>query len=828
MALTKIPSSLIEQANQSITSSMIEDTLDLTSKTVSVATATAGDNDTTVASTAFVASALAALVDSSPTTLDTLNELAAALGDDPNFATTTATSLGLKAPLASPVFTGTIQANGLAIAGNLNLTGLLALTGTRGTFIDSSENSTIPNIFATNDAVGDFSQEAGHLVIQPRVHTSVYRDIIFAGGINNAKRLMTIQGEGDISFYESTGTTAKLFWDASSESLSIGTNGSTTDRRFQVSGSAASTATTQFGIVANPTYPTNVTGDVYNLYSQPNVASGTTLTSLYNLYLGATGLSGSTITNLYGVYQAGASEKNYFAGNVGIGTTAPGYNLHVEKLSASENVDLLVRNTGTDGTSNSRIMSYVSGASGGDPKIGLGVTGVRDYFFRIDNSDSDKLKLDTNGTDIVTIDNSGNVGIGTSSPTANLSVGSTTTATGDVTLRTTKTTFSITPSNTDAGGVELGVGWVAGGQGPMKFSVGTEKMRIDSVGTTTIKTDGTTQLVLNRADASIQSGNQVAQLLVTGDDPSAGQSGAAISFIAGDAWTTNSYPTNIVFSNDLSGTLTERMRINSSGNLLVGTTSSLNGSNFQVSAGSGASSTPYASVFNTAVSPTSAASTRFDLGFLSGASNYVATNTVLGSFNFMGQANDDGYGGAYIKAVVTSGGNTSRAAGHSVNLEFATKNTTSAGATTKMTLDSSGNLYVSGNLQPAGNIIAPSVYANYTGGSPNLVMYSGGIIQRTGSSLRYKNTINDATHGLAELLTLRPVTYKGNNDGDTIFGGLIAEEVHDAGLTEFVQYGEEGEPDGLGYGSMVSLCIKAIQEQQAIIESLTARIAALE
>jgi hypothetical protein len=54
-----------------------------------------------------VAAEIALVVDSSPATLDTLNELAAALGDDPNFATTVATNIGLKAPLASPTLTGT-------------------------------------------------------------------------------------------------------------------------------------------------------------------------------------------------------------------------------------------------------------------------------------------------------------------------------------------------------------------------------------------------------------------------------------------------------------------------------------------------------------------------------------------------------------------------------------------------------------------------------------------------------------------------------------------------------------------------------------------------
>ncbi|WP_442881849.1 gp53-like domain-containing protein, partial [Devosia sp.] len=69
-------------------------------------TAVQATNNTQLATTAFVKAALAALVDSSPLTLDTLNELAAALGDDPNFAATITTLLGLKAPLASPNFTG--------------------------------------------------------------------------------------------------------------------------------------------------------------------------------------------------------------------------------------------------------------------------------------------------------------------------------------------------------------------------------------------------------------------------------------------------------------------------------------------------------------------------------------------------------------------------------------------------------------------------------------------------------------------------------------------------------------------------------------------------
>ncbi|MBX0215689.1 phage tail protein, partial [Escherichia coli] len=61
-------------------------------------TAPKGTNNTQIASTAYVMAAIAALVDSSPDALNTLNELAAALGNDPNFATTMTKALAGKQP----------------------------------------------------------------------------------------------------------------------------------------------------------------------------------------------------------------------------------------------------------------------------------------------------------------------------------------------------------------------------------------------------------------------------------------------------------------------------------------------------------------------------------------------------------------------------------------------------------------------------------------------------------------------------------------------------------------------------------------------------------
>ena len=87
-----------------------------------------------------------------------------------------------------------------------------------------------------------------------------------------------------------------------------------------------------------------------------------------------------------------------------------------------------------------------------------------------------------------------------------------------------------------------------------------------------ISTDGADQLTLNRADASISTNNTLAAIVVTADDPSADKAGAKIGFTAGGNWATDSFPTNIVFSNDAAGTMTPRMTIDSSGNVGIGVT----------------------------------------------------------------------------------------------------------------------------------------------------------------------------------------------------------------------------------------------------------------
>jgi hypothetical protein len=105
--------------------------------TATIQNLTAPTNDLDAATKKYVDDEVAGLVDSAPGTLDTLNELAAALGDDADFANTITTSIATKLPLAGGTMTGAIA------MGTSKITGLGDPTGAQDaatkTYVDTQD-----------------------------------------------------------------------------------------------------------------------------------------------------------------------------------------------------------------------------------------------------------------------------------------------------------------------------------------------------------------------------------------------------------------------------------------------------------------------------------------------------------------------------------------------------------------------------------------------------------------------------------------------------------------------------------------------------------------
>ncbi len=123
---------------------------------VKAPTPAADSNDTSVSTTAWVRQAIAELVDSSPETLDTLSEIAAALGNDPNFATTMTNQLAGKQPL-SPLLTAiaavTTAANKLPYFTGSNQVGLADFTSTARDLLAKGSAADIINFLGLKTTV---------------------------------------------------------------------------------------------------------------------------------------------------------------------------------------------------------------------------------------------------------------------------------------------------------------------------------------------------------------------------------------------------------------------------------------------------------------------------------------------------------------------------------------------------------------------------------------------------------------------------------------------------------------------------------------------------
>ena len=137
-------------------------------------------------------------------------------------------------------------------------------------------------------------------------------------------------------------------------------------------------------------------------------------------------------------------------------------------------------------------------------------------------------------------------------------------------------------------------------------------------------------------------------------------------------------------------------------------------------------------------------------------------------------------------------------------------------------------------LNTNGYLKCLGVYNQSAGDSANVVVDGSGNIYRSTSALKYKQDIRDLES--IDISSFRPVRYKSKSpkdDPEKDFIGFIADEFHDAGLTELVSYGqpdEEGNPvvEGFNYDRLTAVLTKALQEAITKIETLEARVQTLE
>lgn len=136
-------------------------------------TAAAATNTTQIATTAFVRTEVANLVASAPGTLDTLDELAAALGDDASFSTTVTNSIAAKLPLAGGTMAGAIQYTEITLTPTGTTQTLTLSAGNRQTLALTSATGTVTLTIAVPAGSADCSV----IIAQ---HASAVKDLVIA------------------------------------------------------------------------------------------------------------------------------------------------------------------------------------------------------------------------------------------------------------------------------------------------------------------------------------------------------------------------------------------------------------------------------------------------------------------------------------------------------------------------------------------------------------------------------------------------------------------------------------------------------------------------
>jgi len=273
------------------------------------------------------------------------------------------------------------------------------------------------------------------------------------------------------------------------------------------------------------------------------------------------------------------------SGNFGLGTSSPSNVLHINQ---------------TDATANSYVhITHADSGSAGTDGLSIGIEdgGVNAV---IRNRENGYLRMYTNNTERMRINSSGNIGIGHDSPSSLLTVG------GDA-ITTAKPTVCIATSSGNGsltlrgGSPTLSFDRTSGGDGTIIYDSNsnllfkngsldssTEHMRLDSSGRLLIGTSdlvsgsgntnlqivstGGGEIALARNDGSVGNGNELGRIRFFGNDGGSYVESARIEAEASGTHSASSKPTQLKFFTCPASSIspTERMRIESGGSVLIG------------------------------------------------------------------------------------------------------------------------------------------------------------------------------------------------------------------------------------------------------------------
>jgi hypothetical protein len=406
-----------------------------------------------VATQNYVTTAVSNLVASAPSTLDTLNELATALGNDANFATTVATSIGTKLNLSGGTLTGAL--NGTSISLSSSLTNVSAL------YVRASSNSDLPFInFSNADGLYNWGRVGG--LLQGDGDGALYFQTKLGGGLTEKMRITsggnigvgTISPTSKLHIVNNTdGFVGRFTGGASSNiisgiyansTLGFASIGVQSSHQFRIFTNDADrlTVTSDGNIGINTTSPTHRL-HILGTTGLP-ATSGTSQNGTLRLQLSgygtvldfggegpATGKQWIQVTDASNLAITYPLLLNPNGGSVGVGTTSPTdtkFQVNASGVNQTVSaVEIAISGSGTfqrgvrmlnAGMTTGESLLYMVGRNSA-PKN----TGQMYFYYDGNNSNNNRLSLGLYAVDdVFNITGSGLVGIGTTNPAGKLDI----------------------------------------------------------------------------------------------------------------------------------------------------------------------------------------------------------------------------------------------------------------------------------------------------------------------------------------------------------------------------------------------------------------------